>query len=150
SATVFDIDGDGVNDFVITERTKSPAVEWFRRGEAGWTPYLIEAGALKPEAGSTFGDVDGDGHLGFTLGADGQGVGGNQVWWWENPAPNFDPRVPWKRHLIKNAGGPKHHDLLWVDADGDGKPELVFWNQGAHALMLARPPAHPRDAEGWP
>lgn len=131
AAAVFDIDRDGVNDFVIAERTAAPAVVWYRRGKDGWTRYVIEAGRLRPEAGATFADVDGDGDLDFVAGGDGSS---NEVWWWENPYPNFDPAVPWKRRLIKNSGRNKHHDLMFVDADGDGRQELVFWNQGDHRL----------------
>ncbi len=147
SATVFDIDRDGVNDFVITERTAAPAVVWYRRGKDGWTRYVIEAGALRPEAGATFGDLDGDGDLDFVAGGDGSS---NQVWWWENPCPNFDPATPWKRRLIKNSGRNKHHDLMFIDADGDGRDELVFWSQGDQRLLLARIPADPRATEPWP
>jgi len=35
SCIVLDIDKDGTNDFVITERTKAPAVVWYRRGPTG-------------------------------------------------------------------------------------------------------------------
>ncbi|MBI4891858.1 MAG: VCBS repeat-containing protein, partial [Acidobacteria bacterium] len=147
SATVFDIDGDGVNDFVITERTKAPVVTWYQRGKDGWKRRVVESEFLKPEAGATFGDVDGDGDLDFIAGADGGLEMGNQVWWWENPAPRFDAGTPWKRHVIKRSGGKKHHDLMWVDADGDGRKELVFWNQGGQRLMMAKPPAEPREGE---
>lgn len=147
AAAVFDIDRDGVNDFVIAERTAAPAVVWYRRGKDGWTRYVIEAGRLRPEAGATFADVDGDGDLDFVAGGDGSS---NEVWWWENPYPNFDPAVPWKRRLIKNSGRNKHHDLMFVDADGDGRQELVFWNQGDHRLLMARIPADPRTTEPWP
>ena len=150
SATVFDIDKDGVNDFVIGERTAAPSVVWFRRGPNGWTRYVLESAALRPEAGATFGDVDGDGDLDFIGGADGAGAMGNQVWWWENPYPNFRPDAAWKRHTIKASGGRKHHDLLFADVDGDGRKELVFWNQGGHCLMLARVPPDPRQAGEWP
>ena len=50
SATVFDIDKDGVNDFVITERTAAPSVVWYRRGPNGWTRYVIEAEPLHTRA----------------------------------------------------------------------------------------------------
>jgi len=149
SATVFDIDKDGVNDFVITERTAAPSVVWYRRVKDGWKRYVIEPGLLKPEAGATFCDVDGDGDLDFIAGADGGGEHGNEVWWWENPYPNFDPDAGWKRHIIKKSGGPKHHDLMCADVDGDGKKELVFWNQGAQKLMLARIPANPKADAEW-
>jgi hypothetical protein len=32
-------------------------------------------------------------------------TGGSEVWWWENPYPHFDPKVSWKRHVIKTGGG---------------------------------------------
>ena len=147
SATVFDIDGDGINDFVVTERTAAPSVVWYRRSPKGWTRYILEPAALTPEAGSTFFDVDGDGDLDFVAGADHQS---NQVWWWENPAPNFDPAKGWVRHTIKKSGKPKHHDSMFIDADDDGKQELVFWNQGAQQLMMARIPPNPRVATEWP
>lgn len=146
SATVFDIDRDGVNDFVITERTAAPAAVWYRRRAGGWDRYVLEAGPLHIEAGSTFADIDGDGDLDFVAGGD---YKSNEVWWWENPDPDFRPDVSWKRHVIKNTGPPKHHDQMFLDADGDGRLELVFWNQNAHKLLTARIPPDPRNAGPW-
>jgi hypothetical protein len=146
SATVFDIDGDGMNDFVITERTQAPAVVGYLRRANGWTRIVIEAEKLRPEAGSTFGDVDGDGDLDFIAGADSSG---NEVWWWENPGKALQSGAPWQRRTLKSSGGKKHHDQLWVDVDGDGRGELVFWNQGEQALMVAHPPSNPREEGEW-
>jgi hypothetical protein len=42
-----------------------------------------------------------------------------------------------------------HHDELCADVDGDGKPEVVFWNQGAQSLFLAKIPPDPRHAGPW-
>lgn len=147
ASLVLDIDKDGVNDFVITERTAAPAAVWYRRTKAGWERYVIEKDPLHIEAGGAFADIDGDGDLDIVFGGDWKS---NQVWWWENPYPNFDPKVPWKRHVIKDTGTTQHHDELFADFDGDGKPELVFWNQGANALYLAHIPAHPRTSGPWP
>ncbi|MGH7967482.1 MAG: FG-GAP-like repeat-containing protein, partial [Limisphaerales bacterium] len=131
---------------VITERTKTPSVVWYRRGPAGWTRYIIDDQPLHIEAGSCFMDVDGDGDLDIIAGGDWTS---NEIWWWENPYPNFAPGVPWKRHLIKNSGPHKHHDQMIGDFDGDGKDELVFWNQDAHGLFLAKVPTNPGLARKW-
>jgi hypothetical protein len=147
SSIVLDVDRDGVNDFVITERTKAPSVVWYRRHAKGWDRYVVDDAPLRIEAGSDACDVDGDGDLDVAAGGD---SGSNEVWWWENPCPNLDPARPWKRHAIKSFGGRKHHDQLFGDFDGDGKPELVFWNQGACKLYLAEIPPDPREARSWP
>ena len=146
SCTVFDIDKDGVNDFVITERTEAPGVVWYRRNPKGWTKYVLESQPIHLEAGSWAADIDGDGDLDFLAGGDHKL---NQVLWWENPAPDFNPEVPWKRHVIKDGGGVKHHDMMMGDFDGDGKEELVFWNQNERKLFLTRVPPNPRNAGPW-
>lgn len=147
SATVFDIDRDGGNDFVITERTQAPAVVWYKRHPKGWTKYVLEASQLNIEAGATSYDVDGDGDLDFVAAGD---YKRNEVWWWENPHPNHKPDVPWKRYIIKASGYPKHHDTIFGDFDADGSDELVFWSQSARKLFMARIPADPRSAGRWP
>ena len=147
SSIVLDVDRDGVNDFVITERTAAPAVVWYRRGPKGWARYLVDEAPLHIEAGSCYLDIDGDGDLDIVAGGD---YKSNEIWWWENPYPNYDPKVSWKRHLIKNSGKPKHHDQMFGDFDGDGREELVFWNQSDQKLFLAEMPNDPRNAGPWP
>jgi hypothetical protein len=142
---VADIDLDGVNDFVISERSAAPAVVWYRRTGDGWERHVVEAGPLRIEAGSTFHDITGNGAPDIVLGGDGSS---NEVWWWENPYPDFDPDTPWKRRVIKASGDNKHHDQVFGDFDGDGRVDLVFWNQRSRELILAKVPADPRAHEG--
>ncbi|MDW8353660.1 MAG: VCBS repeat-containing protein [Bryobacterales bacterium] len=147
ASVIFDVDRDERVDFLIAERTAAPAVVWYRRLNNGWQRYVLEADALRIEAGATFGDVDGDGDLDFIAGGD---VRSNEVWWWENPHPRHDPAVPWRRHLVKASGAGKHHDMIFGDFDGDGREELVFWNQGDDRLVLARVPPDPKASREWP
>jgi hypothetical protein len=155
AALILDIDKNGVNDFVIaTRKTPGPSVIWFRREANGWSRYVIESQSLRIEAGGTFYDIDGDGDLDLVFGRDGSGV---EIWWWENPYPNFSPTTNWTRRVIKTSGCSKHHDMLFGDFDGNGKAELVFWNQSsctgqqAGQLFRAEIPADvkTRTAE-WP
>ena len=144
---VADLDKDGLKDFVLSFRQKAPALVWYRRTQKGWDRYPIEPQFLTVEAGGAVEDIDGDGDLDIVFGGDWQST---EVWWWENPFPNFDPNVPWKRHLIKQGGKTQHHDQVFGDFKNTGKPQLVFWNQGAKSLFIADIPATPRTTEPWP
>ena len=146
ATALFDINKDGLNDFIITERSQAPAVVMYLRTPSGWDRYVIEAEALRIEAGSAVADIDGDGDLDVVFGGDG---GSNQVWWWENPYPNYDPNAPWKRRLIKNGGANKHHDQMFGDFNGDGREELVFWNQNARTLFHAEIPNDVKNVDVW-
>ncbi len=146
ASLVLDIDRNGVNDIVITERTEAPSVVWLRRTAEGWERYVIDGSKQRIEAGGAYHDIDGDGDLDIVFGGD---AGSNKVWWWENPCPDYDPQTPWTRHEIKNSGKNKHHDQMFGDFDGDGKTELAFWNQGDRKLFLAEIPENPRTASTW-
>jgi FG-GAP-like repeat len=136
---VGDIDGDGRVDFVFTNRAKGNAAIWMQNKAGGWRQYIIDPGPLNIEAGGTLFDVDGDGHVDVIAGGDSTT---NEVWWWQSPHPDYSR--PWKRRIIKQSGKNQHHDMLVADVLGEGRPQLVFWNQGARALFLARIPEQPR------
>ena len=143
---IVDLDKDGVKDFVISFRVKGPALVWYRRTAKGWDRYVIEPQFLTVEAGGAACDIDGDGDSDIVFGGDYQS---NEVWWWENPYPHFDPKLPWQRHLIKKGGKTQHHDQVFGDFKNTGKPQLVFWNQGAKSLFIADIPTNPGQTEPW-
>ncbi|MGB2807578.1 MAG: family 16 glycoside hydrolase, partial [Sedimentisphaerales bacterium] len=142
---ILDIDRDGIDDFVIGERTRTPSVVWYKYNGKGWDKFVIDNTQLNPEAGGDFFDIDKDGDLDIALGQD---YSGNAIWWWENPYPNF--KKPWTRRFIKNSGARKHHDQAFGDFDGDGDTEFLSWNQGAKSLLLYEIPADPKATQPWP
>ena len=148
SATVFDIDKDGVNDFVITERTAAPSVVAYIRNKTGWTRYVVDAEPLHIEAGATFYDVDGDGNLDFIAGGDWKT---NEVWWWENPGP----AQPQARRSVEAS---RHQELAQAEASRPDHGRLRRGRQGRTRLLesglrasccwLAYRPTHGMPARG--
>jgi sugar phosphate isomerase/epimerase len=132
---------------IIAHRVKGPALVWIRRTETGWERYAVEPEFLTLEAGGAAYDIDSDGDLDIVFGEDSRG---SRMWWWENPYPHFDPKVAWKRHSIKTGGAKQHHDQVFADLEGAGRPQLIYWNQGAKTVFLAAIPAAPREAAEWP
>ncbi len=148
AALIFDIDKDGINDFVIASRREAgSAVVWYQRHATGWNRLVIDDTVLDIEAGGAFHDIDADGDLDLVLGGDSRS---NQIWWWENPYPTYTAAGKWTRRLIKDDGATKHHDMIFGDFDGDGQAEFVFWNQRSKQLFLAEVPADPRQHGPWP
>jgi len=140
---ILDIDKNGVNDFVIASYEK---IAWFQRTANGWKRYAVENGTkgVRIEAGGDFYDIDGDGDLDILEGAQSRA---GEIWWWENPYPNFTADKPWKRHEVIAVGG-THHDQIFGDFDGDSKTELAFWYNGGKQLYLAEIPSNP--TQPWP
>jgi hypothetical protein len=141
---VGDFDRDGVNDFVLSFRQVAPALVGYRSRNGGWLRRVIEPDLLTVEADGTTLDIDQDGDLDIVFGGDWQS---RDVWWWENPGGASEMR--WLRHVIKSSGETQHHDQVFGDFLGTGRPQLAFWNQNAKAIFLATFPAQPH-TEPWP
>jgi sugar phosphate isomerase/epimerase len=138
ASLVTDLNGDGLNDFVIAARQKAPALVGYLRTKTGWQRQVLEPEYLTIEAGGAAQDLDGDGDQDLVFGGDWQS---NHVWWWENPGAAGGT---WKRYDIKAAGNTQHHDQLFGDFKRTGTPQLVFWNQGSKSLYLAEIPRNPK------
>ena len=145
ASLVFDIDGDGANDFVIAGWGDTRMV-WFRRTPDGWKRYLVDNQGSHIEAGGAYYDIDADGDLDILQGGS---WATNEVWWWENPCPDYEHGTAWNRYTIKDWGRKQHHDQIFGDFDNDGRAELVFWNQTAKKLLIADIPNNPKDKDAW-
>jgi len=145
-AIILDINKDGLNDFVIgARRAPGPSLVWYQRQANGWTRRVIDSSALQMEAGGAFHDIDGDGDLDIVAGSNNQN---NEIWWWENPYPNYSG--DWTRRDIKNGGSNKHHDMMFGNFDDAPDIEFVYWNQAANRLAIIDIPDNPRTAGIWP
>lgn len=144
---VADFTKDGIDDFIIIEKTESPAIVLYTYiGNEKWEIYPIEKRKLSAGEAAAFFDIDGDGDLDIAAGSEES----NQIWWWENPYPDVKSSRGWKRNYIKKEGAPMHSDLAFGDFDGDKQVELAFWNQGSNSLYIAQKPKNLTKEDNWP
>jgi hypothetical protein len=146
ASLISDFNKDGKDDFVIIEKTESQSIVLYLHAEGRtWAQYTVEKRKIPAGEAASFADIDGDGDLDIAVGSEET----NQIWWWENPYPNYNADRGWKRSSIKNSGAALHHDMAFGDYNGDGKLELAFWNQGENTLFVADQPDNLGKADEW-
>lgn len=137
-----DINADGRPDIVVSGRNGTMA--WFQNpgGDGPWRRHVIGEVA-NMECGGLVADLTGSGYPDIINGGD---YRSDELSWWENPGPAGGH---WTRRVIAKTGKTQFHDELIADLRGDGRPSLLFWNQGARALYTVPLPADPR-VSPWP
>jgi hypothetical protein len=109
-----DITGNGRGDFVFAHGwLEAPADPW--KGQWTYHPGLDLGLASVP---ILVVDVNGDGLNDLIVG------GGHRygLEWYEQVRSGGE--ISWRKHPI-DPDNSQYHDLIWVDLDGDGQPELV-------------------------
>jgi hypothetical protein len=152
---VADIDGDGALDVAATADVHpwgaNSEIAWYRNNlkqELPWEKVVISAD--KPESNPVFGaagiviaDIDGDGRKDAVV------VTGNvitpkgDVYWFKAPA---DPAAsPWQRFDIETGVADSYFKVYTMDADGDGRQDIVAGGNKGAALFLN--PGNPAQEE---
>lgn len=117
-----DIDGDGLDDIVVSDRSDGKTIRWYRnpgQGGGNWARYALgEAGPWADRA--ELADIDGDGRLDAVIAVENGKAEGASAYWFEAPQ---DPREPWTRHLIATQGS--INSMSVGNLDGRGGLEVV-------------------------
>ncbi len=135
---VHDIDGDGLEDFIIGAKEGQGNLVWYQAPD--WRRHTMATASL--EAGGAFVDITGDGRDDFVAG---QHADGRELYWFER---GEDPTEPWTRRVITREFE-RYHDQATGDVDGHGRSEIVFASQNARVLGYFDIPDDPRQ-EPWP
>lgn len=134
---VGDLDGDGVQEFVVATRNPD-GIHWFGRTDQGaWMPHLMDDSFPSNSVGTALVDLTGNGKLDFISGTSDRG---NFVFWWECPD---DPTRRWTRRVVFELPDNRIHDLMLADIDGDGRDELYVWNPDAEMIFSVPVPEDP-------
>ncbi|MDE2727903.1 MAG: VCBS repeat-containing protein, partial [Gemmatimonadota bacterium] len=140
---VGDLDGDGVQEFVIATRNPD-GLHWFGRTDEGaWVPHLMDDTFPSISVGTALVDLTGNGKLDLVSGTSDRG---SHVYWWECPD---DPARRWTRRVVFELPQSRIHDLLVADIDGDGRNELYVWNPDAGTIFSVPIPDDPY-VTPWP
>jgi hypothetical protein len=138
---VADLNRDGKMDIFSSGR--NGIMVWFEnKGGGKWERHLVD-NVRHQECGGLAYDLDRDGWPDILNGSD---SGADEIAWWRNPGPQGGR---WKRHLICKTGANQFHDTLIADITNEGRPSLLFWNQGSGTLYWTPIPRDPSQSP-WP
>ena len=141
---LLDIDKDG-KDEIVVGGWGDTSVVWYKQTGNTWDRYLLD-NSNSPCIGGTYYDLDGDGDQDILFGGAWQS---NEIWWWENPYPDYEPQKPWKKYTIRDTGEKGYHNQIFGDFDGDGEAELVCWNKRSGKLLISDLPSIPKEKSAW-
>ncbi len=144
---VGDVTGNGRPDVVTAGRVGSEGLWLLTAGDdptRPWSAHLMDDAYERLEAGGFLYDIDGDGRLDFIGGGDWKG---RELCWWRQPD---DATQRWQRRVIIEMPAGQSHDQCVTDLDGDGRPELYFWNQGGEGHLFVVPVPDDPTVSPWP
>lgn len=111
-----DLDGDGDLDVALSRRPSHGFYWYERKSDSEWIQHtLSESPELPQSLGAAGVDVDRDGWTDLVF---------SQVWF-RNPGTSRESSgKEWSAHRYRGGG----HDILGVDVNGDGSPEVVVFD----------------------
>jgi hypothetical protein len=130
---IADIDGDGDNDVVVTDRYMYDVI-WYRNEDltpglgdgdgSKWTKCVIENNLLYYPMGLDVADIDEDGDLDVVVSCGSWSSSGTTgIYWYEAPG-NSPMTSPWIKHTIISSNR-YIYDVAVIDVDDDGHLDVV-------------------------
>ena len=108
---------------------------------------MIDKDFLSVESGGAVFDIDGDGYPDVVFGSD---YSGRRPLVVEESRPAVRSAEAVETLYDQERGRAQHHDQIFGDFKGTGKPQLVYWSQEKKQLFIADIPPHPTEVAEWP
>lgn len=121
--SIADLNGDGLSDLIVANDVGS--VVWYTNPK--WSPHTVATNAAPSESGSATGDIDRDGDTDIVVGQ----------FWFENAGNGSS----WTSHALPAGVGT--HDIMVVDINRDGKPDIVSRGENGSTIAVMLQQASP-------